>query len=345
MTETITLRRPDDMHVHLREGAMLRAVLPYTAGVFARAIIMPNLAAPIVTTAQALAYRQEILASLPKAANFTPLMTLYLTETTEAKDVAFGVQQGVVTALKLYPAHATTNSAYGVNDIGKTYAVLERMQDLAVPLLVHGEVSDPDIDIFDREAVFVERVLPRLRQDFPALKIVLEHVTTIEAVDYVLAEAPKGGLAATITAHHLVINRTDIFQGGLRPDFYCLPVAKRETHRQKLVWAATSGLPWFFLGTDTAPHTRDKKLASCCAAGIFSAPVALPVYATVFAAEQKLAHLEAFASEYGARFYGLPLNDGVVTLVANSEMLNTVPVAETSIAVFQQRQAWPWRVV
>ncbi len=311
-SQRLTIRRPDDWHVHLRDGAMLQAVLPYTARQFARAIIMPNLVPPVTTAAAARAYRARILAALPDGLDFTPLMTAYLTDTTDASDLEAGFRDGIFTAAKLYPAKATTNSAHGVTDIVKLDPVLARMAQIGMPLLIHGEVTDAEIDIFDREAVFIERVLIPLRRRQPGLKIVLEHVTTAEAAAYVAESEP--GIGATVTPHHLIINRNALFAGGLRPDAYCLPVAKREQHRQALRRAVASGSDRFFLGTDTAPHPRHAKEAECCAAGIFCAPNALELYAEVFEDLDALDRFEAFASLNGPRFYGLPLNDGRVTL-------------------------------
>jgi dihydroorotase len=313
MTDSLTIRRPDDWHVHLRDGPMLRVVAPYTARQFARAIIMPNLVPPVTSVAAASAYRERILAALPADADFTPLMTCYLTDGLDPEEVARGHEDGVWIAAKLYPAHATTNSAHGVSDVRAIMPVLERMQAIGMPLLVHGEVTDPDIDIFDREAVFIDRVLVPLVRDLPALKIVLEHVTTAEAVAFVESAGPN--VAATVTPQHLIINRNALFAGGLRPHAYCLPVAKREQHRLAVRKAATSGSPKFFLGTDSAPHAREAKESSCGCAGIFNAPFALETYCQVFEEDGALAHFEGFASEHGARFYGLPLNEGSVTLV------------------------------
>jgi len=305
--DTITLRRPDDWHVHLRDGAMLAVVLPFTARQFARAIVMPNLVPPVTDVAAALAYRERILAALPAGASFTPLMTCYLTDTTDPQEVARGFEQGIFTAAKLYPAHATTNSALGVTDIDRVMPVFERMTALGMPLLVHGEVTDPAVDVFDREAVFIDRVLDPLRRRLPELRIVLEHITTEEAVGYVEVGGPN--LAATITAHHLVINRNAIFSGGIRPHLYCLPIAKREKHRQALRRAATSGNPRFFLGTDSAPHLVPAKETACGCAGIFTAPCALEIYAEVFEEEGALDRLEAFAAFNGPKFYRLPVNE------------------------------------
>jgi dihydroorotase len=308
----LTLRRPDDWHVHLRDGELLRTVLPYTVHRFARAVVMPNLAPPITTVAAAIAYRDRIRGALPAGAKFVPLMTAYLTDDTDAGELMRGHGEGVFTAAKLYPAKATTNAAAGVTDVVRLYPIFERMADLGMPLLIHGEVTDSSVDVFDREAVFIERVLAPLVARLPELKVVLEHVTTKQAVDFVHGASPN--LAATITAHHLVINRNALFEGGLRPHMYCLPVAKREPHRLALRRAATSGHAKFFLGSDTAPHLVADKERDCGCAGIFSAPVALEVYATVFAEEGALEHFEAFASLNGPRFYGLPVNEERVTL-------------------------------
>ncbi|MEB3235193.1 MAG: dihydroorotase, partial [Cyanobacteriota bacterium] len=301
--QTLTIRRPDDWHVHLRDGAMLQAVACATARQFARAIVMPNLRPPVTTTAAARAYRERIQAALQAAggaelaAGFTPLMTAYLTETIDPGDLAQGFGEGVLTAVKLYPAGATTNSDAGVRDISAITPVLETLERIGMPLLIHGEVTDIDIDIFDREAVFIERVLAPLLQRHPGLKVVLEHITTSDAADFV--RSGPANLAATITPHHLHINRNALFAGGLRPDFYCLPVAKRELHRLALRAAATSGNPKFFLGTDSAPHARHAKESACGCAGIYNAPYALESYAAVFEAEGALDRLEAFASEHG----------------------------------------------
>ena len=308
----LTIRQPDDWHVHLRDGAMLAFAAEYTARQFARAIIMPNLVPPVTTVAAARAYRTRILDALPEGSRFTPLMTAYLTDEIDRQEVADGFEAGVFTACKLYPAGATTNSADGVTDVRKIWPVLERMQAIGMPLLVHGEVVSPDIDIFDREAAFLETVLAPVLEDFPDLKVVLEHITTEDSVRFV--EAAGSNLAATITAHHLRIDRNAMFEGGLRPHAYCLPVAKRRHHREVLRKAATSGNPRFFLGTDSAPHQKHEKESACGCAGIFSAPAALESYAQTFAEEGALDRLDAFASEFGPRFYGLPLNEGSVTL-------------------------------
>ena len=311
--ESLSLIRPDDWHVHLRDGAMMAAVLPFTARVFARAIVMPNLVPPVTTVAAAEAYRARILKALPPGAQFTPRMTCYLTDASDAGEIARGFAAGVFAAAKLYPANATTNSAAGVSDIARLQSVFARMEEIAMPLLLHGEVPDPAVDVFDREAVFLERVLAPLLQRFPALKIVLEHITTSDAVTFVTT-APAT-LAATITAHHLVLSRNALFAGGLRPHAYCLPVAKRESHRVALRRAAVSGNPKFFLGTDTAPHPVHDKERDCGCAGIFSAPSALETYAQVFEEEGALDRLEAFAALNGPRFYGLPVNSGRIRLV------------------------------
>jgi dihydroorotase len=310
VSETITIRRPDDWHVHLRDGAMLETVAPFTARQFARAIIMPNLVPPVTSVDAASAYRDRIRAAA--GPDFTPLMTAYLTDATDPDEIERGHKDGVWIAAKLYPAGATTNSASGVTDIANIRAVLERMERIGMVLCVHGEVTDPAIDVFDREAVFIDRVLTGIIRDFPALKIVFEHITTRDAVAFV--EQAGSNVAATVTPHHLIINRNALFAGGLRPHAYCLPVAKREEHRLAVRKAATSGNPKFFLGTDSAPHSREAKESSCGCAGIFNAPFALESYAAVFDAEGALGKFEGFASEHGARFYGLPLNEGTVTL-------------------------------
>ena len=310
--DSITLRRPDDWHVHLRDDAMLEAVLPFTARAFARAIIMPNLVPPVTTVAAAEAYRRRILAALPKASRFTPLMTAYLTDGSDPGEIERGYRGGVFAAVKLYPARATTNSAQGVTDMARVARVLERMAAIGMPLLIHGEVTDADVDVFDREAVFIERVLTPLMRQLPELKIVLEHITTRDAAEFVAGAGAN--LAATITPHHLLINRNALFAGGLRPHMYCLPVAKREAHRLALRRAAVSGSPKFFLGSDTAPHPVADKERDCGCAGIFAAPAALEIYAGIFAEEQALDSFEAFASLNGPRFYGLPVNEERITL-------------------------------
>ena len=334
----LVIRRPDDWHVHLRDGGMLDAVAGYTARQFARAIVMPNLVPPVASVAAAEAYRTRILAALPPGSDFTPLMTSYLTDHAVAAEIVRGFEMGVWAAAKLYPAHATTNAAHGVTDVATLHSALEAMQRIGMPLLVHGEVTDPAVDVFDREAMFIERVLAGLARDFPALKIVFEHITTAEAVAFVEGSGPT--VAATVTPHHLVINRNALFEGGLRPHAYCLPVAKRERHRLAVRRAATSGSPKFFLGTDSAPHAVEKKEAACGCAGIFNAPFALEVYATVFEEEGALDRLEAFASEHGPRFYGLPLNKGQVTLERTPV---TVPDRIGDIVPFLAGQTLGWR--
>jgi len=315
--KTLTIRRPDDWHLHLRDGAMLEAVLPATSAHFARAIVMPNLVPPVVTTAEARAYRGRILKALPRGHDFTPLMTLYLTEATSADDVEAGFRDGVVTAVKLYPAGATTNSQSGVRDFDKVQPVLERMAMIGMPLCVHGEVTDPAIDIFDREAVFIERVLEPLRRRIPEMRVVMEHITTKEGVAY--ARAGGDNLGATITTHHLIINRNAILAGGIRPHYYCLPVAKREVHRLALREAATSGDKRFFLGTDSAPHLDPLKECACGCAGVFCAPNTLSCLAHVFEEENALPRLEAFTSLNGPAFYRLPPNEARITLKRNDE--------------------------
>jgi dihydroorotase len=341
--DTITLRRPDDWHVHFRDGAMLHAILPWTARQFARAIVMPNLVPPVTDVAAARAYRDRIAAALPPGADLKPLMTCYLTDTTDPAEVARGFTAGVFAAVKLYPAHATTHSAHGVTDIARVMPVLERMAAIGTPLLIHGEATDPEIDIFDREAVFIERTLDPLRRRLPALRIVLEHVTTEEAVAYVAGGGPN--LAATITAHHLAINRNALFAGGIRPHLYCLPIAKREKHRQALRRAATSGNPAFFLGTDSAPHALPTKETACGCAGIFSAPAALEIYAEVFEEEAALDRLEAFACVNGPAFYRLPPNESRISLHRDAW---TVPerIGEGDLAVvpFRAGEQLRWRL-
>ena len=313
MTDQITITRPDDMHLHLRDGAMLRGVLPETARHFARALIMPNLVPPVVTMRDAAAYRDRILAALPPSAAFQPMMTLYLTETTDPADVAAAHAAGLIRAVKFYPAGATTNSHAGVRDLTKVQRVLEKMAEIGLPLCVHGEVTDPSVDIFDREAVFIDTVLDPLRRRMPGLRVVMEHITTEQGVAY----ARQGGstLAATITTHHLILNRNHILAGGIRPHYYCLPVAKREKHRAALLDAAISGEPAFFLGTDSAPHTDALKEAACGCAGCFTATNTMPLLAQIFDDHGALDRLEAFTSAHGAAFYGLPRNSATLHLV------------------------------
>jgi dihydroorotase len=343
MTEPtrLTLRRPDDWHVHLRDGAMLEAVAPYTARQFARAIVMPNLETPITTAAMAEAYRKRILAAAP---GFTPLMTCYLTDGADPAELTGGFERGAWAAAKLYPAHATTNSAHGVTDVRNIYPVLEAMQRAGMPLLIHGEVTDPEVDVFDREKAFIDRIFSRLLGDFPGLKMVFEHITTAEAADFVMAGGDN--LAATITPQHLIINRNALFAGGLRPHSYCLPVAKREAHRLAVRKAATSGSPKFFLGTDSAPHAVERKESGCGCAGIFNAPFALESYAKVFEEEGALDRLEGFTSEHGPRFYGLPLNQERVVLErADVTVPETLPAAGTNVVPFHAGETLPWRFV
>ncbi|MCC5975839.1 MAG: dihydroorotase [Rubellimicrobium sp.] len=342
-TSRLTIRRPDDWHLHLRDGAMLAAVLRESARHFARAIIMPNLVPPVVTAEQARLYRNRILAALPSGANFTPLMTLYLTEETDPEDVALAHADGIATAVKLYPAGATTNSGSGVRDFDRIRPVLDRMAEIGMPLLVHGEVTDSEIDIFDREAVFIDRVLKPIRKKNPDLRIVMEHVTTEDAVDYV--RDTHRNLAATITTHHLIINRNHILAGGVRPHFYCLPVAKRERHRIVLVQAAVSGDPRFFLGTDSAPHADHAKLAPCGCAGIFTATNTLSCLAEIFEAAGRLDKLEAFVSINGANFYRMPLNDDRITLVRGEPVIYpaTIESGEGTVTVFDPGFPLHWR--
>ena len=344
MTQTITIRRPDDWHLHLRDGAMLRAVLPETTRHFARAIIMPNLVPPVVTGAQAVAYRQRILDALPQGSDFAPLMTLYLTEETDPHDVAAAHASGLVHAVKLYPAGATTNSASGVANFDKVRPVLERMAEIGLPLCVHGEVTDPQIDIFDREAVFIDRVLDPIRRATPGLRVVMEHITTSDAVSYARAAGPD--LAATITTHHLVINRNHILAGGIRPHYYCLPVAKREVHRLALRAAATSGEARFFLGTDSAPHTDANKLLPCGCAGCFTASNTLSILAQVFETEDALDRLEGFTSLNGPAFYGLPANTAKVTLERSGATYPShIETADGPVTVFDPGFALDWKVL
>ena len=342
MPAAITFTRPDDWHLHLRDGTALAAVLPFTARQFARAIVMPNLKPPVATAAAAVAYRDRILAALPAGSDFQPLMTLYLTDSTTPEEIARAKAAGVV-ALKLYPAGATTNSDAGVTDIRKTHATLEAMQRHGLLLLVHGEVTDPEVDIFDREAVFIDRVMRPLRRDFPALKVVFEHITTAEAAQYVAGAAEP--TAATITAHHLLYNRNALFTGGLRPHYYCLPVLKKERHRQALVQMATSGSPRFFLGTDSAPHAAALKEQSVCGAGCYTAPAALELYAEAFEAAAALDRLEAFASFHGPDFYGLPRNIGSVTLKRQDWALPAeLPFGDATIKPLRAGETLHWKI-
>jgi len=344
MTDRITIRRPDDWHVHLRDGEMLQAVAGFTARQFARAIVMPNLTPPVTTMAAAQAYRARIVDALPADADFTPLMTCYLTDDADAAEIARGYETGIFAACKLYPAHATTNSAHGVTDIRALTGVLEAMQRIGMPLLIHGEVTDRTVDIFDREAVFIETVLTPLVRDYPGLKIVLEHITTAQAADFVAESGAQ--IAATITPQHLILNRNAIFDGGIRPHAYCLPVAKREHHRLAVRKAAVSGSPKFFLGTDSAPHGVGRKEAACGCAGIFNAPFALESYAQVFDEEGALDRLEGFASEHGPRFYGLPLNQGQVTLERVDVLVpDLIGEDATAVVPFHAGETLRWRMV
>ena len=346
MSRTLTLPRPDDWHLHLRDGAVLEAVCAESARHFGRAIIMPNLEPPVVTGAQAAAYRERILAARPEGSGFTPLMTLYLTEQTDPAEVVQAHADGIVTAVKLYPAGATTNSASGVRDMDRVRGVLEAMAEAGIPLCAHGEVTDPDIDIFDREAVFIERVLEPLRRATPGLRVILEHITTRDGVNYVMAS--DGDLAGTITAHHLVINRNDILVGGIRPHYYCLPVAKREAHRQALRRAATSGDSRFFLGTDSAPHVDALKESACGCAGCFTATNSLSILAHVFEDEGALDRLEGFAARHGAGFYGLPVNaDGITLEKADAPVTHPdrIETGDGPVTVFDPGFPLYWRVI
>ncbi len=346
MTDTLTIPRPDDWHLHLRDGAMLEGVIARTAAHFARAIIMPNLVPPVITGADAAAYRDRIMAAVPAPMTFEPLMTLYLTEETSADDVARAHASGLVKAVKLYPAGATTNSQSGVSNFDNVQGVLERMAEIGLPLCVHGEVTDPDIDIFDREAVFIDRVLDPLRKRVPGLRVIMEHVTTADAVAYVQADT-SGNLAATITTHHLIINRNHILAGGIRPHYYCLPVAKREKHRLALRTAACSGDDRFFLGTDSAPHTDAAKLLPCGCAGIFTAPNTMSCLAHVFEEDGALATLEGFASRNGPAFYRLPVNTATMRLTKQSDPVRYPELVETgagNVTVFDPGFDLFWRV-
>ncbi|MBX7492576.1 dihydroorotase [Qipengyuania sp. 1NDW9] len=343
MTESLTIRRPDDWHLHFRDGETMRAVVPHTARQFARAIVMPNLSPPVTTTALAAAYRDRINAAVPEGVEFTPLMTAYLTDESDPDDLAAGFADGVLTAAKLYPAGATTNSAHGVTDIANIERVLERMAEIGMPLCVHGEVTHAEIDIFDREAVFIDRILSPLVERMPELKVIFEHITTKQAVEFVDASGPRIG--ATITPQHLHINRNAILVGGIRPHMFCLPVAKREEHRLALRKAATGGSAKYFLGTDSAPHHRHDKESACGCAGIFNAPFALESYVTVFDEEGALDRFEAFASLNGPAFYGLPVNEGDVTLEkAQVEVPAEVNGGAAEIVPFHAGETLSWRL-
>jgi dihydroorotase len=341
---SITITRPDDWHLHLRDGATMASVLPHTARQFARAIVMPNLKPPITTTEQALAYRERILAALPAGMHFEPLMVLYLTDNTPPEEIRRAKDSGLIHAVKLYPAGATTNSAAGVTDLKKCYRTLETMQQVGMPFLVHGEVTDPDVDIFDREAVFIDRIMSPLRRDMPELKIVFEHITTKDAAQYV--SDAGNATAATITAHHLLYNRNEIFKGGIRPHYYCLPVLKREVHRQALVQAAISGNNRFFLGTDSAPHAKNTKEHACGCAGCYTALHAMELYATAFDQAGALDKLEAFASFNGPAFYGLPRNSGTITLARESWTLpGELPMGEATVVPLNGGETIGWAIV
>ncbi len=340
----IKLTRPDDWHLHLRDDALMRSVLPDTARQFGRAIVMPNLRPPVTTTAQALAYRERILAALPDGSDFQPLMTLYLTDNTKAEEIRTAKQSGFVHAVKLYPAGATTNSDAGVTDLRKAYAALEEMQKLGMPLLVHGEVTDPAVDVFDREAVFIERVLQPLLKDLPKLRVVFEHITTKDAAEFVASTADT--VAATLTAHHLLYNRNAMLVGGIRPHYYCLPVLKRETHREALVKAATSGSRKFFLGTDSAPHAQHAKENACGCAGCYTAHAAIELYAEAFEQAGALDKLEGFASFFGADYYGLPRNKERITLRKEEwQVPETVAFGEHRLVPLRAGEKISWKLV
>ena len=340
----ISLRRPDDWHLHLRDGAVLAATVRDAARRFARAIVMPNLKPAVRTTAQALDYRERILGEVPDGASFDPLMTLYLTDDTPPEEIARARLSGRVFGVKLYPAGATTNSAEGVTRLSRCFHALEKMAELGLPLLVHGESTDPSIDVFDREQVFIEETLGPTLERFPRLKVVLEHITTREAAQFVEVTGPN--VAATITAHHLLLNRNALFLGGIRPHHYCLPVLKRETHREALVEAATSGNPKFFLGTDSAPHARNTKEAPCGCAGIYTAHAAIELYATAFEEAGALGRLEGFASVFGAQFYGLPLNNSNITLVREEwRVPERLPFGSEDLVPLRAGETIPWKLV
>ncbi|MBA2816691.1 dihydroorotase [Candidatus Pantoea persica] len=342
-SQQLTIRRPDDWHIHLRDDAMLSTVLPYTSAVNGRAIVMPNLVPPVTSVAAAVAYCERILAALPAGHRFTPLMTCYLTDSLDADEVERGFSAGVFTAAKLYPAHATTNSSHGVTNIASISGVLARMEEMGIPLLIHGEVTHAEIDIFDREARFIDSVMEPLRRQYPALKVVFEHITTREAAQYV--EAGNELLGATITPQHLMFNRNHMLADGVRPHLYCLPILKRNVHQEALRQIVASGHPRFFLGTDTAPHLRHIKEASCGCAGVFNAPTSLPAYATVFEELGALAYLEAFCSENGPRFYGLTLNEDRITLVREPwQVEESISMGEHALVPFLAGETLNWRV-
>ena len=346
MSETLTINQPDDWHLHLRDGEMLKSVLPDTVRHFARAIVMPNLVPPVVRAADAAAYRERIMAALPEGSSFEPLMTLYLTESSSADDIAAAADAGLIRAVKLYPAGATTNSDSGVKDIGQVTAVLERMAEIGLPLCVHGEVTDAAVDIFDREAVFIETVLDPLRRQIPGLRVIMEHVTTSDGIDYVRSGGDN--LAATLTTHHLMINRNHLFKGGIRPHYFCLPIAKRQSHQLALREAATSGEASFFLGTDSAPHLDGAKESACGCAGVYNAPNTLSCLAHVFEEEGRLDQLQAFASLNGPAFYGLPPNSGTVTLEKRTQPVHyakRLQTAQGAVTVFDPECDLHWHVV
>ncbi|CNF05594.1 dihydroorotase [Yersinia enterocolitica] len=341
--QTLKIRRPDDWHIHLRDDEMLSTVLPYTSEVFARAIVMPNLTPPITTVTSAIAYRERILTAIPAGHKFTPLMTCYLTNTLDVNELTLGFEQGVFTAAKLYPANATTNSTHGVSDIPAIYPLFEQMQKIGMPLLIHGEVTDAAVDIFDREARFIDQILEPIRRQFPELKIVFEHITTKDAADYVLAG--NRFLGATITSQHLMFNRNHMLVGGIRPHLFCLPILKRSTHQEALRQAVASGSERFFLGTDSAPHAKHRKESSCGCAGVFNAPSALPAYASVFEEMNALQHLEAFCALNGPRFYGLPVNEDFVELVrVPFQQPEEISLGNESIIPFLAGQTINWSV-
>jgi dihydroorotase len=343
MTDKLTITRPDDWHLHLRDGPAMQAVLADTARQFARAIVMPNLKPAVRTTQQALGYRERILAALPEGSDFEPLMTLYLTDDTPPEEISRAKLSGRIHGVKLYPAGATTHSDEGVTRLSRCFRTLERMEELGVPLLVHGETTDPAIDVFDREKVFIEETLGPLLARFPALRLVLEHITTREAVQYV--EVTGVNVAATITAHHLLMNRNALFMGGIRPHHYCLPVLKRETHREALVEAATSGNPKFFLGTDSAPHPRSAKEAACGCAGMYTAHAAIELYAIAFEEAGALARLNDFASVFGPAFYGLPVNEGTITLERREwKVPERLRFGEDELIPLRAGETLPWRL-
>lgn len=347
--KTLTIPKPDDWHLHLRDGDILKAVLPYTAAHFARAVVMPNLKPPVLTTADAIAYRERIAQALPEHMTFTPLMTLYLTDETNPNDLTRGYEEGVLFAAKLYPAGATTNSENGVTEIQNISGVLDRLQRLGMPLLIHGEVTDPDVDFFDRETVFIDRILKPLRRNFPELKIVMEHITTRTAVEYVTSEIPYGRLAATITAHHLLLNRNALFDKGLQPHHFCLPVLKREEDRKAIIAAATSGATMFFAGTDSAPHPRTAKEKAGGSGGIFSTPNALAVYAEIFDQADALDQLGSFLSTNGPAFYDMPVNAATLTLEKREtpekpSLKSILTPTGTEIVAFPDETPLSWRV-